>query len=71
VTTRELHSRSIVPDQTKPSEADVDTLSERLQDGIQSCRSVIANYRSLLTESPIEAPPTVNGADEAPDSSSS
>ena len=32
-----------------PHEANVSEVSSQLQDGIQSCRSVVANYRSLLS----------------------
>jgi hypothetical protein len=32
-----------------PDEANVSQVSSQLQDGIQSCRSVIANYRDLLS----------------------
>jgi len=50
-------SNRIVTDRKLP-EAKVDAVSEQLQDGIQSCRSVVANYRSLLTgEAPIETAP--------------
>lgn len=33
-----------------PPESDLNELSEQLQGGIETCRSVIANYRSLLIE---------------------
>jgi hypothetical protein len=45
-------SNRIVTDRKLP-EAEVDAVSEQLQDGIQTCRSVIANYRSLLTNDPV------------------
>ena len=32
-----------------PDEANVKELNSQLQDGIQSCRSVISNYRNLLS----------------------
>ena len=34
----------------KKLHTDLDGLSERLQDGIETCRSVIANYRALLSD---------------------
>ena len=34
----------------EPIRTDVDEVSERLQGGIETCRSVIENYRSLLTD---------------------
>ena len=30
-------------------EADLDEVNSKLTDGLQSCRSVVANYKSLLT----------------------
>ena len=36
-------------EQLPPEEADVNELSSKLLDGIQSCRSVVANYRTLLS----------------------
>jgi hypothetical protein len=30
-------------------EADLDEVNARLTDGLQTCRSVVANYKSLLT----------------------
>ena len=30
-------------------EADLDEVNTRLTDGLQTCRSVVANYKSLLT----------------------
>lgn len=35
-------------EQLSPEEADVNEVNLQLQDGIQSCRSVVANYRNLL-----------------------
>lgn len=32
-----------------PDEANVSEVNSQLQDGIQSCRSVVANYRNLLS----------------------
>jgi hypothetical protein len=43
------------PHDALPDEPDVAEVSGRLKDGIASCRSVISNYRSLLTD---EQPPT-------------
>ena len=36
-------------EQLPPEKADVNEVSSQLQDGIQSCRSVVANYRTLLS----------------------
>lgn len=36
-------------DQLPRDEADLDEVNTRLTDGLQSCRSVVANYKSLLT----------------------
>ena len=50
-------SNRIVTDRKLP-EAEVDAVSEQLQDGIQTCRSVITNYRALLTgEARVESAP--------------
>lgn len=35
-------------EQLPPKGADVNEVNSQLQDGIQSCRSVVANYRTLL-----------------------
>ena len=34
----------------KKLHTDLDALSERLQDAIETCRSVVANYRALLSD---------------------
>jgi len=36
-------------EQLSPGEANVSEVNSQLQDGIQSCRSVVANYRNLLS----------------------
>jgi hypothetical protein len=36
-------------------EGDLDELHDRLANGLESCRSVIANYKSLLTSDQLEA----------------
>jgi hypothetical protein len=36
-------------------QTDLSELSEQLQDGIETCRSVIANYRLLPAEEPVAA----------------
>jgi hypothetical protein len=36
-------------EQFPPDEAKVEEVNSQLQDGIQSCRSVVANYRTLLS----------------------
>ena len=41
---------SVVSGSDPSSRPDVGDVNERLRDGIETCRSVIANYRSLLTE---------------------
>ena len=33
----------------QPTEVEVNEVNSQLQDGIQSCRSVVANYRTLLS----------------------
>lgn len=33
-----------------PQEADVKQVNSQLSEGLQTCRSVLANYRTLLTE---------------------
>jgi hypothetical protein len=35
--------------------ADLEELNERLQSGIETCRSVVANYRSLLADEQLGA----------------
>ena len=32
-----------------PNDAEVNEVNSQLQEGIQSCRSVVANYRTLLS----------------------
>ena len=36
-------------EQLPPEEADVEEVNSQLSDGLQSCRSVLANYRTLLS----------------------
>ena len=36
-------------EQLPPAEASVSEVNSQLQHGIQSCRSVVANYRNLLS----------------------
>jgi hypothetical protein len=45
-----------VPDK-KLSETHIDHVNERLTAGIETCRSVVANYKSLLTGDPATAEP--------------
>lgn len=40
-----------MPDQKLPSEPKVDEINERLSAGLATCRSMIKNYKSLLTTS--------------------
>ena len=44
-----------MPGEKLPSQPDLGELSDQLQDGIETCRSVIANYRSLLTDEQLAA----------------
>jgi hypothetical protein len=37
-----------VPDDKRPPDADVDQVNSSLNEGIETCRSVVANYRNLL-----------------------
>jgi hypothetical protein len=51
-------------------EADVNELSDRLQGGIATCRSVVANYRSLLMSDDLAAASQMDGiCDTAPPAS--
>jgi hypothetical protein len=36
-------------DKLPPDEADVEQVNSELNEGLQTCRSVIANYRTLLS----------------------
>lgn len=36
-------------EQLPPDEADVEELNSQLSEGLQTCRSVLANYRTLLS----------------------
>ena len=52
-----------------PTEADVEQVNSELNQGIQNCRSVVANYRTLLSSVEVEAAdndnePEIGGADE-------
>ena len=38
-----------------PEEADINDLSSRLHEGLHSCRSVVANYRDLLSSSEVSS----------------
>ena len=45
---------------------DLEGLNERLQSGIETCRSVVANYRSLLADEQLVAgAPVAEGAVDA------
>ena len=63
-------SGEIVSDQElPPTEADVEQVNSELNQGIQNCRSVVANYRTLLSSVEVEAAdndnePEIGGADE-------
>ena len=37
-----------MPDDKRPPDADVDQVNSSLNEGIETCRSVVANYRNLL-----------------------
>ena len=43
-----IPENTVSTEQLPPDEANVNDVNSQLQDGLQSCRSVIANYRSLL-----------------------
>lgn len=51
-----------MPGQKLPSEPDLNAINEELTAGLTTCRSVIANYKSLLTDDKAESP----DAEEAP-----
>ena len=36
-------------EQLPPEEADVEEVNSQLSEGLQTCRSVVANYRTLLS----------------------
>jgi hypothetical protein len=38
-----------VPGEQSPREADVNEVSDRLSEGLKTCRAVVATYKSLLT----------------------
>ena len=50
------------------TDAELSDLNQRLKGGIETCRSVIANYRSLLTnDEPLDLATTNDGsAEEGP-----
>ena len=50
-------------EQLPPNGADVNEVNSQLQDGIQSCRSVVANYRTLLSGADHEASSNDNEPD--------
>ena len=57
----------IVSDQQlPPDEADVKQLSSQLNDGLRSCHSVVANYRTLLSPDENEVAVNDNEAEDRP-----
>jgi hypothetical protein len=53
-------------EQLPPDEADVQELNSKLGNGLQTCRSVVANYRTLLCG----GHPSSNDNDRQPESAS-
>jgi hypothetical protein len=49
-----------VSDEQLPREADVAEVSSKLSEGLETCRSVVMNYRSLLSSSRAEIPTNDN-----------
>jgi hypothetical protein len=37
-----------MPNEQRPSDAELDELSARLNDGLKTCRSMVENYRAML-----------------------
>jgi len=56
-----------VADEKLSAEAGLDRVADSLADGIQSCQSVIANYKALLSSDRSEIPS--DGDEERPDQS--
>ena len=53
----------------RPLESDIDEVSARLTDALKTCRSVVANYKALLTNDQAaaeDANGTPSGGDSTP-----
>ena len=37
-----------MPNEQRPSDAELDELSAKLNDGLKTCRSMVENYRAML-----------------------
>ena len=42
---------------TPPRDADIEQVNHGLSEGLKSCRSVVANYKALLSADPGDDPP--------------
>jgi hypothetical protein len=40
--------KKAMPNEQRPSDAELDELSARLNDGLKTCRAMIENYRAML-----------------------
>ena len=52
-------------EQLPPEEADVEEVNSQLDEGLQTCRSVLANYRTLLSAIDVREFSNDNEPDEA------
>jgi len=41
-------SKKAMPSEQRPSDAELDELSARLNDGLKTCRSMVEHYRAML-----------------------
>jgi hypothetical protein len=51
-----------VPIEPPPGTPNIDEINERLNDGLKSCRSVVANYKALLSPDQETAEPSEDEA---------
>jgi hypothetical protein len=47
-----------MPNEQRPSDAELDELSAKLNDGLKTCRSMVENYRAMLR--PDQSPPVID-----------